>query len=236
MSESSPPAGGSESSPQPPKPSPPKLPPKRDEKADFRVIRSAPPPESGPSMAPVLILVAVIGVGIAGYVLTRDKAATTTTTTTTSTSKAPTTEVATLAPDFVTEKIAFYENEQQFERALKYAEEKLVDYPTAGDLKAKINQLRTRLGLDTLANPDEGLRQIAARIGARQFAEALEKVTALMEGATLSDAQSARAYFLLAACHANLGSALDAANALKAAEDLGYSATECAALREQFKL
>lgn len=236
MSESSPPAGGPGSeSPKSSQPPASKLPPKREEKADFRVIRSAPPPETGPNLAPIIGLVVVVGIGIAGFVFTRDKTGTTKTPPTT-TSTTTSTEVATLAPDFVMDKITFYENEQQFEKALKYADEKLVDYPTASDLKAKIKALRSKLGLDTLANPDEALRQVAARIGAKQFSEGLESLTSLMQGATLSDAQSARAYFLLASCHANLGNALEAGNALQTAEGLGHSASECAALRAQFKL
>lgn len=236
MSESPPPTGSSQPSPQPAN----KLPPKREEKADFRVIRSAPPPESGPNLAPIIILVAVIGIGVGGYLFTQREKTTgttkTTTTTTTTGTATPATEVATVAPDFVMEKITFYENEGQFERALKYAQEKLKDYPTASDLKAKINQLRSKLGLDTLANPDEGLRQVTLRVQARQFTEGLESVTALIDGATLTDAQKARAYFLMAVCHANLGNTLDAKNALTGAEELGHSASECAALREQFKL
>lgn len=235
MSESSPPGSS-----QPPQQPANKLPPKREEKADFRVIRSAPPPESGPNLMPIVVLVAVIGVGVAGYLFTqREKkdAATTTTTTTTGTgTSTSTTEAPTAAPDFVIDKIAFYKNEGQFERALKYAQEKLKEYPNASDLKAEIAQLRSKLGLDSLANPDEGLRQITARVQAKQFTEALESVTALMDGATLTEPQSARAYFLMAVCHANLGNSLDAANAVKAAEDLGHSASECAALRAQFKL
>ena len=191
MSESSPPAGGAEPSPKLPSPKPPAK--REDKAADFRVIRSAPPPESGPSMAPIILLVAVVGIGIGGFVFTRDKTGTPktgtgTTTTTSTTTGTPSTEASTLAPDFVMDKILFYENEGQFERALDYGEEKLKDYPTASDLKAKINQLRTKLGLDTLANPDEGLRQVAAKVTAKQYTEALESVTSLIERATLSDA------------------------------------------------
>jgi hypothetical protein len=238
MSESSPPGSESSKPSKPSSPQPSKVPPKpREEKSDFRVIRSAPPPESGTNLAPIIALVVVVGIGIAGFVFTRDKTGTTKGNPTTTSATTPTsTEPATMAPDFVTEKIAFYENEQQFERALKYAEEKLKDYPTASDLKAKIKQLRQKLGLDTLANPDEGLRQVVARISARQFPEALESVTAIIEGATLSEPQKARAFFLLATCHANMGNSLDAANALKGAEELGHPAAECAALRDQFKL
>ncbi|MBX3471645.1 MAG: tetratricopeptide repeat protein [Planctomycetes bacterium] len=209
---------------------------KKEDRPDFKVIRSAPAPESGPNLMPVLLLVGVLALGVGGYVVTQRKGAdadpkgTPKTTTETATPAGPP------APDFVMEKIGFYENEGRLAQALTYAQEKLVDYPGAPNLRAKIRELRGKLGQDVVTNPEDALRQAAARIQAGQLQEALDGLDGLLSEQTLSDPQRARASFLLAMAHGGLGNSLDARNALETAASLGHDAGEVARLREKLGL
>lgn len=231
-----------ETSPGDNPPSQPNLPPgaKKEDRPDFRVIRSAPPPDSGPSVMPLVLLVAVIALGVGGYMYSQKKPAEAgegkgTTTATDGKSSSTTTtppKQSEPAPEFVMERIGFYEQEGNLPRALEYAQEKLADYPGAPNLKAKITELRGKLGLDVLANPEDGLRQAEQRIKAGQNQEAVDTLNLLL-GGELTDAQQARAFFLLANAHANLGNVEDARSALIAAAERGYDPKACQALEER---
>ena len=56
-----------------PAPQQPNLPggPKKDDRPDFRVIRSAPPPDSGPNLMPLVLLVVVVALGVGGYMFSQ---------------------------------------------------------------------------------------------------------------------------------------------------------------------
>lgn len=230
MSETTP--GASPSQPQPSLPGDPK----KDDRPDFRVIRSAPPPDSGPNLVPLVLLVVVVALGVGGYAYTQ-KGGDGATTTTDGKKKGGTTAAPAgdPAPDFIMERIGFYEQEGQHERALEYAQEKLAGYANAPNLRAKISELRGKLGLDSLADPSGGLRLAAQRLAADQHQEALDLLV-LLVGGELTDAQQGQAYFFMAVAHANLGNSLDARNALDTAASLGHDAQECAALKEKFGL
>lgn len=230
----------SETTPGGSPPSQPNLPggPKKDDRPDFRVIRSAPPPDSGPSLMPLVLLVVVVALGIGGYSYSQKKddgaGADGKTTSSTDGRSSTTTPAATgePAPDFVMERIGFYEQEGNLERALEWAQEKLATYPNAPNLRAKITELRGKLGLDMLANPEDALRQTTQRIAAGQHQEAVDTLTLLL-GGELTEKQQARAFFLLANAQANLGNMEDARSALLSAAERGYDPKECQALEEQ---
>lgn len=223
-----------------PAPQQPNLPgPKKDERPDFRVIRSAPPPDSGPSLMPLVLLVVVVALGVGGYMYSQKgtpdgdgKAGATDTKKGPGTTPPPAGDPA---PDFVMERIGFYEQEGNFERALEYAQEKLETYPSAPNLRAKITELRGKLGLDMLANPDDAMRQVAQRISAGQQQEAIDTLILLL-GGELTEAQQGRAFFLLASAHAGLGNTEDARSALVSAAEHGYDPAECKALEEKLGL
>lgn len=227
-----------------PAPQQPNLPggPKKDDRPDFRVIRSAPPPDSGPNLMPLVLLVVVVALGVGGYMFSQkgpSDGGDGKTSTSTDTKKGPGTSTQTPAgdpaPDFIMERIGFYEQEGNFERALEYAQEKLETYPSAPNLRAKITELRGKLGLDMLANPDDAMRQVAQRISAGQHEEAIDTLTLLL-GGELSEAQQARAFFLLANAHANLGHTEEARSALVSAAERGHDPAECKALEEKLGL
>lgn len=219
-------------------PPPPNLPPgsKKDDRPDFKVIRSAPPPDSGPSLMPLVLLVVVVGVGIGGYMYSQreTKGGDGKTTTTTNANGGTTTArppAGDPAPDFIMERIGFYEQEGNYARALEYALEKQPNYANAPNLRAKITELQGKLGLDKLANPDATMQQVSQRIEAGQAGEAVETLTLLL-GGELTEAQQARAFFLLATAHAALGHVDDAKSALVSAAERGYDPKACAALEE----
>jgi tetratricopeptide (TPR) repeat protein len=221
-------------------PSQPNLPggAKKDDRPDFRVIRSAPQPDAGPSLMPLVLLVLIIALGVGGYMYSQRSDAPadgkTDTKAGTGTSTGTSAPTGDPAPDFIMERVGFYENEQQLERALEYAQEKLATYPNAPNLRAKITELRGKLGLDVLANPEDGLRQVAQRISAGQHAEAVDTLTLLL-GGELTEAQQGRAFFLLATAQANLGNTEDARSALSSAADSGYDPAQVKALEEQLE-
>ncbi len=215
-------------------PSQPNLPggAKKDDRPDFRVIRSAPQPDSGPSLTPIVLLVVIIALGVGGYMYSQRADAPADGKTDTKAGTGTPAPAGEPAPDFIMERIGFYENEQQLERALEYAQEKLTTYPNAPNLRAKVTELRGKLGLDVLANPEDGLRQVAQRISAGQHAEAVDTLTLLL-GGELTEAQQGRAFFLLATAQANLGNIDDAKSALSSAADSGYDPAQIKALEEQ---
>ncbi|MCO5166873.1 MAG: hypothetical protein M9894_10965 [Planctomycetes bacterium] len=211
--------------------------PRKEDRPDFKVIRSAPPPESGPNLMPLVLLVVVVAIGVGGYTMTQRKAAPAADgkkgTTTTERATTPTGDPA---PDFIMERIGFYENEGRIEQALSYAQEKQADYPDAPNLRAKVKELRGKLGMDMVTNPEEALRLGAQRIQAGQLREAVDGLEGLVRTAELSDSQRARASFLLAMAHGGLGNSLDARNALETAAALGHDQAEVQRLREKLGL
>lgn len=230
-----------------PTPQQPNVPPgaKKEDRPDFRVIRSAPPPDTGPSLMPLVLLVVVVALGVGGYMYSQKngadagdggkKGTATDTRTTTPTSTSTQTPSGEPAPDFIMERIGFYEQEGNYQRALEYAQEKQPTYPGAPNLRAKISELRSKLGLDMLDDPDQALRQTAQRITAGQLQEAVDTLTLLL-GGDLTDRQQARAFYLLASAQGGLGNKEDARSALVSAAERGYDATEIQALEEKLGL
>lgn len=217
---------------------PPKLPAGDKKPADFRVIRSAPPPDPGATnMVPlVLAFVVVVGLAVGGYLYTQRSSAggdgktgpgKTGPVTTTGTG----TEFAAAAPDFVMEKISFYENEGRLDDALTHALEQQKEYPDAPNLKAKIKELREKTGVVELP-PDEAIAAAGRRIQAKQYEEALAALDAI-DADGLTDAQKGKLYFTRAAACIGLGNGADASSALDSAANFGYPAAEVDALRQQ---
>lgn len=222
---------------------PPKLPGARgaEKAADFRVIRSAAAAEpAGASMAPLIIgLVLVVGLAVGGYLYSQRGGGATPSgngggTTKTNDPKNTTEPAAPTdpMPDFVRDRIEFLKNEGNFEGALAYAVEKQADYPDAPDLKEEIGELRERTGVPAPLPPAEAIASAARRLEAKQYEEALEELDGI-DDEGLTDAQKAKAKFLVALANAGLGNKLDALNALEEAEALGHPAAEIDPLRDQ---
>jgi hypothetical protein len=200
----------------------------KDPKADaFKVIRTAPTPDAdGVGAGPIVAVVVLVILGVAGFVYSR-RAGNTGTGTTASTTLGPGTSASTgpaakPAPQFVIDAINDLETVSSANRALAKALEYRKEYPGAPNLEGKIAELRGKLNQTgpSAAEAQARIGQAQRAIQEQRYDDALELTNAL-----IADSQSpqilAQAYF--AAAQADLGKndMAKATTDLQAAEDNG---------------
>jgi hypothetical protein len=227
-----PPAGATDpafkaSGPPPRAAGPPKAGPRPGEpgseaKADaFKVIRTAPPPESdGPGAAPIVAVLVLIVLGVGGFMYARRPGGTTTTTTGSPTT-GTTGPAAKPAPDFVIQAIVDAETVANAQRALEKALEYRKEYPGAPNLEAKINELRGRLGQGGSSDANAKLGQAQRALSEQRY----DDVLLLTEG-VIADSPSPQllgtAYFISAQANIGKRDLAKAESDLQAAEEAGF--------------
>jgi hypothetical protein len=187
-----------------------------------------------------VVLLVIIAVGVGGWYYTSHRKPAgdgktgtgPTTGTETTTAAGPSTPI----PPGLAERLDFLESQGQYDRALELALDKLKELPDCADLKNRIADYRHKLGQDPIV-PADVLRAAGEQVEAKQWAEAKDGLTTLLDGGvTMTDAQRGEAFLMRAECNANLDDKLAASNDLESAKAAGADAGRIGALRDKYGL
>jgi hypothetical protein len=212
---------------------------------EFKLVRSAPASaeKEGMGVVPFVVVGVLAVAGVGGWFVTRgdggvkdgkkplavtDRPQAATEPSTATEPDPPAVKV------FMTNRLDWLEEQGQLKKALQEAEEKLREYPKAGELRRRVEELRVKNGSTGPAGTDLGqeVDLAAGLIDQGRFAEAITRLDAVLEPDPPPDAIAGRAYFFRAFARARTGQKLDAQNDVESAAAAKFDPARCEELRK----